>query len=177
MSDQNDFDPSAHKPDPNKKSDDKKLERAGTYLLALTWMSELAENKNGKLNARFKVEVIDGPEKGAIFFDSIYFIPTTYQRLGALCAAMGVTERFEFTTMAVRRALLWRPFKSGVKVEASERGKFAKLGFVKLDITTDERSIMDQWVLDAAEARTSASGSDEFGSPSDAPDDDDLAGF
>lgn len=179
MSENSGFDPSQHKPDPNKETDGRRLERAGTYLLALTWMSELGENKNGKLNARFKVEVIDGPEEGAFFFDSIYFIPSTYQRLGALCAAMGVTERFDFENTAVRKALLWKPFKSSVKIEASDGKKYAKLGYVKLDVSADEGVVMDQWVLEAAEERRAKGGSsDEWGADPGGPqppDDDDLA--
>lgn len=181
------FDPNAHKPDPNQKSSDF-LERPGKFLVALTWMSELAENKNGKLNARFKVEVIaearrdgvDDTDAGLIFFDNIYFVPTTYQRLGALCAAMGVNEAFKFTDQQVKRALLFRPFKTSVKVESSDGRKFAKLGFVEPSVTSEERAAMDQWVVDAAERRAadSAAGgaSNEFGGDDGAPmpDDDDL---
>lgn len=174
------FNPDDHKPDPTKQSgDDKFLERAGDYLLAFTWAGQVGENKNGKLNVRMKAEVIAGPEAGRIVFDSVYLTPASYQRLGALCAAMGQREPFRFTDSEIRRALLFKPFKCSVKMESYDGQRRGKLGFVKPEVSPEERETMDTWVLENAEERaasaaTRGGAADEWGG-APLPDDDDIA--
>lgn len=145
------FDPNAHKPTEEqmrkaKEARGEPLDKAGIYLAAFTYWHERGRTPKGNPYLKLKAIVIDGPQKGRFWFESVFINDASHARLGALCAAMRWAESFNLDDDAsCKRVLLGRPFKAKVKVEWKDGKAYAGISFAEPDLSPSDMRIMDAW--------------------------------
>jgi hypothetical protein len=163
------FDPNNYEPKEQKRRNIRNLEKPGTYMLGISKVQDHGETRNGKPYTNFRFVVLDGPEKGASFFDKVFRNEEAWQRLAALMRAVRNTNRFDpYDDDAMERAFLGRAFMCDVRVERSEtNGKnYARAAFPLTDYSENELATMREWekkFLDREARQQAAGGGSSYG--------------
>lgn len=146
-----DFDPGANAPDG---SGGRWLGIAGAFLAVFVKMLGRGKTRSGKPFVRFRGEIIGGqPEgqEGKLWNERVFINEEAWKRLGALCKAMGSTERFNLQDdRQVRQAMLGRPFKAKFKCrQGSDGNDYAEIAFSEHELTEEESTAIDLWIEEA----------------------------
>lgn len=147
------FDPTEHAPDSDG-AGSKYLQHAGDFVVAFTRYNGRETNTNGKSYLKMSGVVIHGEPANEVvgkrFSQRLYITRESYGRIGAMCASMGWSEKFDLEDDEdCRRVLLRRPFKAKFKTETRDGTTYAGIAFFERHFTEDERAVMDEWVANA----------------------------
>ena len=145
------FDPGSHKPGAADGS--MYLQTPGDFVVAFTRYNGRQDNKNGKTFLKMAGVVIHG-EPGSVvgkrFTQRVYTTRESYERIGAMCAAMGWDEQFDLESDEdCKRVFLRRPFKAKFKTETRDGKVFASIAFFEQKLTEEESAVMSEWVANA----------------------------
>ena len=146
------FKPTDHEPGPSDGS--KYLQTPGDFLVAFTRYNGRQENKNGKTFLKMAGVVIGGEPTTVIgkrFTQRVYITKESYDRIGAMCAAMGWNEEFDLEDDEdCKRVFLRRPFKAKFKTETRDGKVYASVAFFEHKLSDEERAVMTEWSATAA---------------------------
>lgn len=151
------FDPGEHVPDADGGSS-KFLQTSGRFVVVFTALRSRGTTQAAKKPyVRFRTEVVAGHppgNEGKAFSQRVFINEEAHGRLGAMCHAMGMKERFELEDdRAVRAAMCGRPFVAKVKVTSGNDGDtYAGIAFSEQNISQEERDAVNAWIERATAA-------------------------